>query len=176
MRLDPKYFNLFLVICAAITVLVIIFSTLKYASNQKETFREEIENADLSSWNLYHYESGDSLSVTHYKGSPVIIHFWSTWSDLSLELHEEMHQLKMDSPELIVVAAAARDGNELVQEHINTNEYDFVYLDGTPLYQDLMVPGLPSQLFVNREGKIVDQNVGKDSEAIRQKVNQLLNR
>lgn len=176
MRLDPKYFNLFLGICAAITVLVIIFSTLKYASNQKETFREEIENADLSSWNLYHFETGDSLSVTHFKGSPIIIHFWSTWSDLSMELHKEMHQLKLDSPELIVVAAAARDGNELVQEHIKANEYDFVYLDGTPLYQDLMVPGLPSQLFVNREGKIVDQNVGKDSKAIRQKVNQLLNR
>lgn len=176
MRLDPKYFNLFLVVCAAITILVITFSTLRYASNQKETFREEIENAELSSWNLYHYESGDSLSITDFSGSPVIIHFWSTWSGLSLELNKEMQQLKLDSPELIVVAAAARDAKEMVEEHISSVNNDFVYLDGTPLYQDLMVPGLPSQLFVNREGKIVDQNVGKDSEAIRRKANQLLNR
>lgn len=175
MRLDPKHFNLFLVVCAVITALVIILSTIRYASNQKETFREEIRNAELSSWNLYHYESGDSLSVNHFKGSPVIIHFWSTWSDLSLELHKEMNKLKSDSPELIVVAAAARDANELVKEHISSTAFDFVYLDGTPLYQDLMVPGLPSQLFVNRDGKIVDQNVGKDTTAIRQKVNKLLN-
>lgn len=176
MRLDPKYFNLFLVVCAAITILVIIFSTLRYASNQKETFREEIGNAELSSWNLYHYESGDSLTVADFKGSPVIIHFWSTWSDLSMELNKEMHQLKMNSPELIVIAAAARDARELVEEHISRVNNDFVYLDGTPLYQDLMVPGLPSQLFVDREGKIVDQNVGKNTEAIRRKANQLLNR
>jgi hypothetical protein len=39
-----------------------------------------------------------------------------------------------------------------------------------------MVPGLPSQLFVNRDVVIVDQNVGKDVDAIREKTDQLLNR
>lgn len=176
MRLDQKYFVPFLLICAALTAIVIFLSSLNYASNQRETFREEIEETDISEWNLYHYESGDSLSFSQFEGSPVIVHFWSTWSDLSLELNSVMDQLQADFPELIIVAAAARDAENMVEEHIQSTDFDFVYLEGTPLYQEFMVPGLPSQLFINRSGTIVDQNVGKDVEAILTKTKQLINR
>lgn len=176
MRLDQKYFVPFLLICAALTAIVIIVGTLNYASNRQKTFREEIEQTDLSNWKLYHYESGDSLAISQFEGSPVIIHFWSTWSDLAMELNSVMDNLKNEYPDLVVVAAASRDAPELVEQHITGTNYHFTYLDGTPLYQELMVPGLPSQLFVNRAGKIVDQNVGKDVETIREKTRQLLNR
>lgn len=176
MRLDQKYFVPFLLICAALTAIVIVLSSLNYASNQRETFREEIEQTNISEWKLYHYTSGDSLSLSQFEGSPVIVHFWSTWSDLSLDLNSEMHQLKSEFPTLIIAAAASRDAENLVEEHIQSTNFDFVYVDGTPLYQELMVPGLPSQLFVNHRGVIVDQNVGKDVEAIRTKAMKLLNR
>lgn len=176
MRLDQKYFIPFLLICAALTAIVIILSSLNYASNQRETFREEIEETSISKWNFYHYASGDSLSFSRFDGSPVIVHFWSTWSDLSLELNSVMNLLQIDFPDLVIVAAAARDAENLVEEHIQSTDFDFIYVDGTPLYQELMVPGLPSQLFINRNGTIVDQNVGKDADAIRNKARQLLNR
>ncbi|WP_340106423.1 TlpA family protein disulfide reductase [Rhodohalobacter sp. 8-1] len=176
MRLDQKYFIPFLLICAALTAIVIFLSSLNYASNQRETFREEIEEASISEWKLYHYASGDSLSFSQFKGSTVIVHFWSTWSDLSLELNSVMSQLQSEFSGIVIVAAAARDAENLVEEHIQTTDFDFVYVDGTPLYQELMVPGLPSQLFINRQGTIVDQNVGKDVEAIRQKARELVNR
>lgn len=176
MRLDQKYFIPFLLICAALTAIVIALSSLNYASNQRETFREEIEEIDISEWKLYHYESGDSLSISQFEGSPVIVHFWSTWSELSLELNNTMGTLQSEFPDLIVVAAASRDAENLVEEHIQSTEFDFVYLDGTPIYQELMVPGLPSQLFINSNGTIIDQNVGKDVEVIRTKAIQLLKR
>lgn len=176
MRLDQKYFIPFLLICAVLTAIVIFVSSLNYASNQRETFREEINETDLGSWKFYHYASGDSLSISQFEGSPVVLHFWSTWSDLSMELNSMMNDLKAEYPELIIVAAASRDAPELVEQHIAGTDFDFFYLDGTPLYQELMVPGLPSQLFINRNGIIVDQNVGKDKAAIREKTQQLLNR
>jgi len=176
MKLDQKYFIPFLLVSALLTGIVIVVSSLNYASNQRETFREEIEETDLSEWKLYHYSSGDSISISQFNGSPVVIHFWSTWSDLSMELNDVMSELKRDYPELIVVAAASRDASELVREHMAGTDYDFFYLDGTSLYQELMVPGLPSQLFINRDGNIVDQNVGKDVVAIREKTHELLNR
>lgn len=176
MRLDQKYFAPFLLVCAALTAIVIVIGSLNYASNQRETFREKIEDSDLSDWKFYQYESGDSLSISQFKGSPAIIHFWSTWSDLSMELNGLMGELKKVYPELVVIAAASRDAPELVEHHMDGTQYDFVYLDGTPLYQELMVPGLPSQLYINRSGVIVDQNVGKDNEMIRKKTRQLLNR
>lgn len=176
MRLDQKYFAPFLLICAALTAIVIVIGSLNYASNQRHTFREEIENTHLSDWKFYSYAEGDSLSVSQFEGSPVIIHFWSTWSDLSMELNGVMSDLKNEFPDLVVVAAASRDAPELVEQHIAGTDFDFTYLDGTPLYQELMVPGLPSQLFVNRNGTIVDNNVGKDVAIIREKTRQLLNR
>lgn len=176
MKLDQKYFIPFLLVSALLTGIVIVLSSLNYASNQRETFREEIEEIDLSEWKLYHYSSGDSISISQFTGSPVVIHFWSTWSDLSMELNDVLSELKRDYPELIVVAAASRDASELVREHMAGTDYDFFYLDGTSLYQNLMVPGLPSQLFINRDGNIVDQNVGKDVVAIREKTHELLNR
>lgn len=176
MKLDQKYFIPFLLISALLTGIVIFLSSLNYASNQRETFREEIGETDLSEWKLFHYSSGDSVSISQFNGSPVVVHFWSTWSDLSMELNDVMAELKNDFPELIVVAAASRDASELVEEHIAGTDYDFYYLNGTPIYQELMVPGLPSQLFINRDGNIVDQNVGKDVDAIREKTQELLNR
>lgn len=175
MRLDTKYFNRFLLICAVITAVVIVLTTLQYDSNRQETFREEISGADLAEWTLYHYASGDSLSLDRYEGAPAVIHFWSTWSDLSMELNDLFGQIKTENPELVIVAAAARDADELVDEYRIEHSYTFEYVNGTPLYQDLMVPGIPAQLFVNADGEIVGQNVGKDVEAIRREVQNLLN-
>ncbi|REL33615.1 TlpA family protein disulfide reductase [Rhodohalobacter sp. SW132] len=174
MRLDPKYFNLFLVVCAAITALVIVFSTVRYVSNQQETFREEIREADLSSWNLYRYTEQDSVTVEQFSGSPVVVHFWSTWSGMSMEVNQVLSGEKQNRPELIIVAAASRDGDEQVLEYIDGVNYDFVFVNGTSVYQDLMVPGMPSLLFINRKGEIVDHLVGKDTDEMVRKIEQLL--
>ncbi|MFO7848121.1 MAG: hypothetical protein R6V27_16265 [Balneolaceae bacterium] len=176
MRLDSKYFNRFLVICAVLTALVIVYSTLRYVSNRQETFREETKNATLSDWTMYHFASGDSVTVDRYEGSPVVVHFWSTWSDLSMDINQLLNEVKQENPQLVVVAAAARDADELVIEYMNNHNYDFEYINGTPLYQDLMVPGIPAQLFVNERGVIEGQNVGKDAEAIRNELFKLLDR
>jgi len=176
MRLDPKYFNLFLVVCAIITAIAIFLFTILYVSNQQETFRQKIENTELDEWKMYNFASGDSISTDQFKGSPVIIHFWSTWSDMSMEINEELHQLEQDTDDIVVIAAAARDGDEMVKEYMNSVPYNFVFVNGTKLYQSLMVPGLPSQLYVNRDGKIVDHLVGDDPEKREQKIQSLLGR
>lgn len=176
MRLDPKHFNLFLGVCAVITAIAIFLFTILYVSNQQETFREEIENTELSEWNMYHFASDDSISIGQFKGSPVIIHFWSTWSEMSMEINEELHQIEQNTDDIVVIAAAARDGDELVKEYMSSVPYNFVFVNGTTLYQEMMVPGLPSQLYVNRDGEIVDHLVGDDPENREQKIQSLLGR
>lgn len=173
MRLDPKHFNLFLVLCAAFTVVVIFFSTVLYVSNQQKTFREEIEKTDLNEWKMFHYTSGDTLSIEQFEGDPILIHFWSTWSEMSMSVNESLHDLQQRPNEIMIIAAAARDGDELVKQYIESVPYNFVFVDGTSLYQDLMVPGMPSQLFVNRDGDIVDHLVGNDPEELENKIQAL---
>lgn len=176
MRLDPRYFNLFLGICAVITAIAIFLFTVLYVSGQQETFREEIGKVNLGEWKMYHYASGDSISTDQYKGRSVIIHFWSTWSDMSMNINEELYELEKNTDEIVVIAAAARDGDELVKEYMNSVPYNFVFVNGTALYQEMMVPGLPSQLYLNREGAIVDHLVGDDPEKREQKIQSLLGR
>lgn len=170
MRLDPKYFNLFLGVCAAVTLVVIIISTIYYASKQQQTFRQEISEADLSKWTMYNYASGDSLTVDQFRGSPVVIHFWSTWSDMSMDLNEILSRLKSEQPDIVVIAASSRDGDEQVIEYMRDHSHDFVYVNGTDLYQGLKVPGVPSQIFVGRDGEIRDHLVGNDPEKMEQKL------
>ncbi len=173
MRIDPKYFNLFLAICAAVTLVIIIVSTIYYASKQQETFRQEISKADLSQWSFYNYSSGDSLSFDQFRGRPVVIHFWATWSDMSMDLNETLSRLKSEQPDIVILAAAARDGEEQVKEYMRDQSHDFVYVHGTELYQGLKVPGVPSQLFVGQNGEIRDHLVGNDPEEMEQKLRQL---
>lgn len=174
MRLDPKYFNVFLGVCAVLALITILVSTFYYASKQKQTFQEEISDVQIEDWRLYHYTSGDSLKLNQFEGSPIVIHFWSTWSDLSLKVNEELHKVKLSRPDLVIIAAATRDANELVTEYMENASYDFIYVEGTTIYHDLMVPGLPSQLFLNADGEITDHLVGNHPAELKKKIEQLL--
>lgn len=174
MRLDPKHFNVFLGICAVITAVVIFFGTVLYVSNQQKTFKQEIDKTDLNEWKMIQYANGDTLSMNQFEGEPVVILFWSTWSEMSMSVNESLHNLKQEENHFVVIAAATRDGDELVKEYIDSVPYDFIFVNGTSLYHDLMVPGLPSQLFLNRKGEIVDHLVGNDSEKRKQKIQSLL--
>lgn len=174
MRLDPKHFNLFLVACGVLTLIVIVFGTIRYVSNQQETFKENLAETDLSEHYFMEYASDDSLSISQFSGEPVVIHFWSTWSGKSMEINEVLREFKSESEELIVVAAAARDGEELVTEYINEHSFPFYFVNGTDIYLDLLVPGLPSQIMIDRNGDVVDTQVGADSEQLLQKLELLV--
>lgn len=174
MRLDPKYFNLFLVVCGALTLIVIVFGTIRYVSNQQETFQENLDATDLSEHYFMEYSSDDSLSISQFSGEPVVIHFWSTWSGKSMEINENLQEFKSDNEELVVIAAAARDGEELIIEYMDEHSLAFHFVNGTDIYLDLLVPGLPSQILINRSGKIIDTQVGADSEQLLQKLEELV--
>lgn len=174
MRLDPKYFNLFLVVCGFLTLIVIVFGTIRYVSNQQETFKENLDATDLSEHHFMEYASDDSLSITEFSGDPVVIHFWSTWSGRSKEINEVLREFKSDNEDLVVIAAAARDGEELIVEYMNDHSFPFYFVNGTDIYLDLLVPGLPSQIMIDRSGEVVDTQVGADSEQLLQKLEALV--
>ncbi|MEX0661146.1 MAG: TlpA disulfide reductase family protein [Balneolaceae bacterium] len=174
MRLDPKYFNLFLVVCGALTLIVIVFGTIMYVSNQQETFQENLDETNLSEHFFMEYASDDSLSISQFSGEPVVIHFWSTWSGKSMEINEVLNEFKSENEDLIVIAAAARDGEELILEYMNEHSLPFYFVNGTDIYLDLLVPGLPSQIFISRNGEVVNTQVGADVEELLQKLRALV--
>src|SRR5690554_7478083 len=112
MRIDPKYFNLFIAVCAVITLVVIVFGTINYSNNQVADFRENLEMVQLDTLSFKSYSSSDSLHLSHHSGNPVVIQFWSTWSDKSQDVNLRIEEIRKENPELEVIAAAVRDGDE----------------------------------------------------------------
>ena len=176
MRLDPKYFNLFIAICALLTLIVIVWGTISYSNNQELDFRESLRDIRLDTLSFATYSHQiDSLFSEDLKGSPTLIQFWSTWSGKSLAVNRFLENNREDYSDLTIVAASVRDSDELILDHINSKSNDFIYVEGTSFFQTLLVPGVPSQIFLDRDGMYFDAQVGDDTTAIREKLDRLYN-
>ncbi|MCC5942757.1 MAG: TlpA family protein disulfide reductase [Balneolaceae bacterium] len=174
MRLDPKFFNRFIAICAAITFLAIVFYTIRHSSTQVRDFRNNMEKVQADTLIFYSYTEADSLKLSDLQGAPVVIQFWSTWSGKSQAVNSFLDDFISEYPDLNVIAAVVRDDESLVLEYIENQTYPFLYADGTSFYQTVYVPGLPSQIFINSAGEYVDFHIGDDTTALREKLTQLL--
>lgn len=174
MRLDPKYFNLFIAICAVLTVVVIIFTTLWYSQKQAAEFRENIAAVQLDTLSFKSYSAADSLRLKEMFENPVIIHFWSTWSDKSKEVNEFLHDYSNEYSNLVIVAAAVRDGEEQIKDYIKNSPFQFHFVEGTEFYQTVFVPGMPSQILISPGGKLFATHIGDDTSELREKLNSLI--
>lgn len=189
MRLDPKYFGRFMAICAALTVVVIAWSTFRYQNSQERTFRSNLEQVDLDQFHLHYMRDPgsipemadpdsvsepDSVQLSELIGSPLVIDFWATWSDRSRSVHRELGQLVQKYPDLKVLAVAVRDGDSQIRSYIEAQAYPFIWLTGTDLYHELQVPGVPSLIFLDSAGEVFDYQVGEDPVALVQKIESLL--
>ncbi|MEX1063131.1 MAG: TlpA disulfide reductase family protein [Balneolaceae bacterium] len=175
MKLDPKYFNLFITVCAVFTVVVILYGTIRYHRNQEKTFRENIEAADLNETVLSLAAETGSVRLSAFKGNVVIVNFWATWSEKSKDVHHFLHELEQRDQELVVIAAAVRDDDDMVREYIRNERNNFIYVDGTSFYHDLQVPGVPSQILIDRTGRFADLQIGEDQGSLTKKIEALLN-
>ncbi|MEX0994356.1 MAG: TlpA disulfide reductase family protein [Balneolaceae bacterium] len=174
MRLDPKYFNLFLACCALVTIAVILYATIRYHQQQENIFRNNIESYDLSELYLSHVTRADSVQVPEFKGQPLIIDFWASWSDKSQKVHTALGEAAGRYPDLKILAAAVRDDTSQILDYINRHDYPFSYVAGTGFYQELQVPGIPSQIFIDRSGRYFDLQIGDDIEELNMKIEALM--
>lgn len=166
MRVDPKHFNKFIAICAALTVIAILFSTIRYSQNQTTDFQNRIQDVDFSKLTFYSYTDQDSLRIDDVQDRPVIIHFWSTWSGKSQKVNQFLKEYSQQNEEIYVIAAAVRDDESLILDYINSSLFPFHFVEGTEFYHSVLVPGMPTQIILNREGLLNSTHIGDDTEAI----------
>ncbi len=175
MKLDPKYFNLFIAVCAVVTVIVILYGTIRYHQNQMKTVNENIENMDLGEIYFTKVSSeSDSLQLSEFHGTPVLIDFWATWSGKSQHTHLTLHEFQKEFSELVVIAASVRDDVELVHNYAAEHDFNFIYVSGTRLYHEIQIPGIPSQILIDRRGRFFDYQVGEDSDRLEKKIEALI--
>jgi len=216
MPIDPKFFNRFMIMVAAITAIIIIFSTLRHAQVNKQDFESEVYALDIQELRFERVlgTRTDSLQcglaqqeelatqTIHAEtclGKPIILLFWATWSGMSQEMNQRvLEQLYSDTANAIqpansslsqnsslsktsstqnsditVIAAAVRDDASSVIRYSHSISAPFIYVDGTELFHQLKATGVPAQIFISREGTVTDLQIGRDAEALQQKIKKL---
>ena len=216
MPIDPKFFNRFMIMVAAITAIIIIFSTLRHAQVNKQDFESEVYALDIQELRFERVlgTRTDSLQcglaqqeelatqtihVETCLGKPIILLFWATWSGMSQEMNQRvLEQLYSDTAnaiqpansslsqnsslsktsstqnsDIIVIAAAVRDDASSVIRYSHSISAPFIYVDGTELFHQLKATGVPAQIFISREGTVTDLQIGRDAEALQQKIKKL---
>ena len=175
MRIDPKYFNVFIGIIAVISVLAIFYSTIRYSKNQVLNFEENLTAVRLDTLVFKSYSASDSLRLADFANDPVIIHFWSTWSSKSKDVNEFLNRFKTENQNITVIAAVVRDDEEMVRDYINSQSYSFHFVEGTAFYQELLVPGMPAQILIGRRNELFDTHIGDDTRVLEARLTEFLN-
>ncbi|MFY0684432.1 MAG: hypothetical protein JXR20_07760 [Balneola sp.] len=164
MKLDNKYFPAFMAVVAILTAITIVISSLKYKETQKERFIESIQESDsLLTQPLKLIDQGDSVSIDQFKGNDIVIVFWSSWSEKSDLLLQEMYTLSDQTDSLTVISALVLDATEDIQDAKFID--GFIHIDGASLYNELKVPGIPSYLLLDKKGNLKYAHVGYQENA-----------
>lgn len=174
MRIDPKHFNKFIAICAAVTIIAILFSTIRYSQKQTTDFQDRVQDVDFRSLSFYSFSEQDSLRMDNLVDRPVIIHFWSTWSGKSQHVNQFLREYSDQNDNLYIIAAAVRDDSGLIMDYINTNNFPFHFVEGTEFYQSVFVPGMPTQILLDSDGALHSTQIGDDIETLQNLLNELL--
>jgi thiol-disulfide isomerase/thioredoxin len=167
MRLDPKYFNVFLLIVAVVAAILMAFFILNNRSTEKTAFKEQMfANDSLQTVYWRNVEGNDSLRVRDFKGNFVILNFWANWSDASLESQQKLAQLKSKHADTLeVIAAAVGLTQQEATEYIADHNFPFHFVAGSRQFSDFSVPGLPAQLIYNPNGTLQRIFLGYQNES-----------
>ncbi len=159
MRLDQKYFVPFILVCAAFTLLFIVISSFNFTERRQERFTEYTMQYDALLTKTHPYiDKSDSLRLGDIKGKEILVLFWASWSEKSAEIMNVLDVVKAQRDDLTIVAALVKDAKESIEE--GTLNFDFEYIDGTILFNELRAPGIPSFILLDENGELKFTHVG----------------
>lgn len=167
MRIDPKYFNVFLMIVALVAAILIAVFTFKNRINDQSAFNNRMAaNDSLQTIYWHSVHQGDSLRIADFKKSFVVLNFWTDRSDVSLESQQMLARLKDEySDTLEVISAAVGLKREEAMQYIADHNFPFHFVAGSQQFSDLAIPGLPAQLVYNPQGELESVFLGYQNQS-----------
>lgn len=167
MRLDPKYFNTFLVIIAIVAAGLIAFFTVSNRSEERSDFSRRMMTQDsLQTVWWPKVQTQDSLRIADLKGQVVVLDFWSNWSDASLESHKKLADIQRRYPDSIqIIAAAVGLQKKEAISYMEQHQFPFQFVAGSQHFSSFNVPGLPAQMIYNAKGEMKHVFLGYPGES-----------
>lgn len=147
MRIDPKYFNTFLLIVAVVAASLIAYFVVSNRTAGKSDFKQRMFSQDslkTTWWN--HVQSDDSVRVSDFEGGYIVLDLWSNWSNASQKSHTELAKIKQQYPDdLQVLAAAVGLQKKEVVKYMQKHQFPFHFVAGSKQFSEYNMPGLPVQ-------------------------------
>ena len=160
----------------------------KKEEDKKEEKKEERKPIDDSNFKkvkefTIYDKDGKKVSISDYKGRPVIINFWASWcvpckneipyfKNIQKEYGEEVEVL------MVNITDNVKETKERALEYIEKSDLKDMNVlfdldeDASKKYK---LVGLPSTLFLTENGKVMNEHLGlMDEEELKKNVNKLL--
>ena len=117
--------------------------------------------------------NGNKVNLSDYKGKPVVVNFWATWCYYCKVEMPDFNEAYKEYPDVQFLMVNATDGKhetvEIAKSYIEQEKYDFdVFFDTVDrnAVRTYNVSNYPQTLFIDKEGNIVSQRIGKLSKDI----------
>ena len=111
--------------------------------------------------------NGNSVSLSEFKGRPLVINFWATWcGPCRTEIpHLEFLSKKYKDQGLVVLGVNNENNHRVVREFAQTQISYTVLLDGHAPFLDYGIGGIPCTFYIDKNGIIQDRDLGFPGEA-----------
>lgn len=109
---------------------------------------------------------GDQISLSSYVGKPTVINLWATWCPPCRREMPVFERVQNEHPEVNIVFLNQGEAPAKIQQFLTGNKLSLrnVLLDSTgEVARSLGHRGLPTTLFFNAAGHLVDVRVGEFS-------------
>lgn len=151
--------------------------TLSADISKSTSTEAELQTADF----MVYDKNGNKVYLSDYAGKPIVVNIWATWcgpcrSELP-HFNKLYKELGDDVVFMIVNCTGEREKQNNVEQFVESKDYDF------PLCFDTRykargaydVSGIPTTLFIDRDGKLVHKEIGSmDEDELRDFIEEIL--
>lgn len=173
MRIDPGYFNQFMAILAVFCLLAIALASFLHIGKREDRFLGRLENYPAGKFEFITAQ-GDTIRTSGERTTVIL--FWSTWSDRSIRELANLNEWVQENPDFEVIAAYVKDAPEYALEYDRERSSLFLLADGTGVYQDLRIPGIPAVIVLSPENEVLITQIGSMDEPVWHQLSPDLNR
>lgn len=151
MRIDPKYFNTFLVVVAIFAAALITFFTFNSQQSKRAAFKKRIVRQDsLTTVPWVTVERADSIRIDDFKDQYVLLQFWSDWLDAPDATHRKLAKLQQSTAgNLVILSAMVGFEKEQALNYVKKQGFSIYFVAGSTQFSEFGVPGVPAYLLFN---------------------------